>query len=55
MDIVATISQYGLGAVNVIDSEGRLEGIVTDGDLRRSFQRVGPRDFGICAIFGATI
>jgi arabinose-5-phosphate isomerase len=44
MDIVATISQYGLGAVNVIDSEGRLAGIVTDGDLRRSIQRMGPRD-----------
>ena len=45
MDIVATITQFGLGAVNVTDSEGRLAGIVTDGDLRRSLQRVGPRDF----------
>ena len=45
MDIVATITQYGLGAVNVVDAEGRLLGIVTDGDLRRSLQRVGPRDF----------
>lgn len=45
MDIVSTISQYGLGAVNVVDDEGKLMGIVTDGDLRRSLQRVGPRDF----------
>jgi len=45
MDIVATISQFALGAVNVVDNEGRLLGIVTDGDLRRSLQRVGPRDF----------
>lgn len=45
MDIVATITQYGLGAVNVISDEGQLLGIVTDGDLRRSLQRVGPRDF----------
>ena len=44
MDIVATISQFGLGAVNVIDSDGRLTGIITDGDLRRSIQRIGPRD-----------
>ncbi len=44
MDIVATISQYGLGAVNVIDGAGRLAGIITDGDLRRSLQRIGPRD-----------
>jgi arabinose-5-phosphate isomerase len=45
MDIVSTITQYGLGAVNVVDDEGKLMGIVTDGDLRRSLQRVGPRDF----------
>ena len=45
MDIVSTITQYGLGAVNVVDDEGKLLGIVTDGDLRRSLQRVGPRDF----------
>lgn len=45
MDIVATISQFGLGAVNVIrDGDGKLAGIITDGDLRRSIQRIGPRD-----------
>lgn len=44
MDVVSTISQYGLGAVNVVDNEGRLAGIITDGDLRRSLQRMGPRD-----------
>src|SRR5438067_9729609 len=35
MDIVATITQYGLGAVNVIEADGRLAGVITDGDLRR--------------------
>lgn len=45
MDVVATITQFGLGAVNVIDGEGRLAGIITDGDLRRSLQRIGARDF----------
>ena len=44
MDIVASISQYGLGAVNVVDEEGKLAGIITDGDLRRSLQRLGPHD-----------
>jgi arabinose-5-phosphate isomerase len=44
MDIVATITQYGLGAVSVIEADGRLAGIITDGDLRRSLQRIGPRD-----------
>jgi len=44
MDIVSAITNYGLGAVNVIDNEGRLAGIITDGDLRRSLQRIGTRD-----------
>src|SRR5215471_5520590 len=46
MDVVSSITQFGLGAVNVIDGEGRLAGIITDGDLRRSLQRMGAHDFG---------
>jgi arabinose-5-phosphate isomerase len=46
MDVVSTISQYGLGAVNVVDGQGCLAGVITDGDLRRSLQRIGPRDLG---------
>jgi arabinose-5-phosphate isomerase len=46
MDVVSSITQFGLGAVNVIDTEGRLKGIITDGDLRRSLQRLGAHDFG---------
>ena len=46
MDVVSTITQFGLGAVNVVDAGGRLAGIITDGDLRRSLQKLGPRDFG---------
>jgi arabinose-5-phosphate isomerase len=45
MDVVSTITQYGLGAVNVLDADGRLAGIITDGDLRRSLQKLGGRDF----------
>lgn len=41
IDIVAAITQFGLGAVNVIDGNGRLAGVVTDGDLRRAIQRLG--------------
>jgi arabinose-5-phosphate isomerase len=44
MEIVSAITHYGLGAVNVIDGDGRLTGIITDGDLRRSLQRIGPRE-----------
>jgi len=45
MDVVSTITQFGLGAVNVLDADGRLAGIITDGDLRRSLQKLGGHDF----------
>src|SRR5215475_8095859 len=41
MEIISTISHYGLGAVSVVDSDGKLAGVITDGDLRRSLQRLG--------------
>jgi arabinose-5-phosphate isomerase len=50
MEIVSAITQYGLGAVNVIDGDGRLTGIITDGDLRRSLQRIGPREVAFANI-----
>ncbi len=37
--ILQVISDKGLGAALVVDAEGRLEGIVTDGDLRRLMQK----------------
>lgn len=37
--VVQSISNGGLGAVNVIDESGHLTGIITDGDLRRAIQR----------------
>src|SRR3989449_1079166 len=50
MEIISTITHYGLGAVNVVDSEGRLAGIITDGDLRRSLQRISPADLAFANI-----
>jgi len=41
LDVVKAISQHSLGAVNVTDT-GRLIGIVTDGDLRRTIERTAP-------------
>jgi arabinose-5-phosphate isomerase len=38
LDVVKSISKFALGAVNVVDSEGKLIGIVTDGDLRRAIE-----------------
>ena len=41
LEVVKAISQHSLGAVNIVDGDGRLIGIVTDGDLRRTLERVG--------------
>lgn len=41
IDVVKAISKFALGAVNVVDVNGKLIGIVTDGDLRRTIERTG--------------
>jgi arabinose-5-phosphate isomerase len=50
MEIITTITHFGLGAVNVVDGKGRLEGIITDGDLRRSLQRLSSADLAFANI-----
>jgi arabinose-5-phosphate isomerase len=40
LEVIAAISRGGLGAVNVLDGEGHLAGIITDGDLRRALQKI---------------
>jgi arabinose-5-phosphate isomerase len=44
IEVVSAISQGGLGAVNVVDDLGQLVGIITDGDLRRSLQKIEFQD-----------
>ena len=44
-DVIYEISRQGLGMTTVVDAEGTLAGIVTDGDLRRLMQRAARRDF----------
>lgn len=44
LEVVQAIGRGGLGAVNVLDGDGRLAGIVTDGDVRRALQRVQLED-----------
>lgn len=39
LDVIKSISKYSLGAVNVVSSDGKLIGIVTDGDLRRTLEK----------------
>ncbi len=50
MDIVSAISHFGLGAVNVVDHDGRLAGLITDGDLRRSLQRINSAELAFANI-----
>ena len=45
VEVVAAISEYALGAVNVVSPSGALVGIVTDGDLRRTIEKTAPADF----------
>jgi arabinose-5-phosphate isomerase len=39
LEVVKAISKHSLGAVNVVDAEEKLVGIVTDGDLRRTIEK----------------
>jgi arabinose-5-phosphate isomerase len=40
IEVVRAISAGGLGAVNVVDAQAHLVGVITDGDLRRAIQRL---------------
>ena len=42
IDVVKALSKHALGAVNIVNGDGRLIGIVTDGDLRRTIERTEP-------------
>ena len=42
-DVIYEISKKKLGHTAVVDGEGRLAGVISDGDLRRFFQREGGR------------
>jgi arabinose-5-phosphate isomerase len=41
-DVIAEMTQKGLGMTTVVDAAGRLVGVITDGDLRRLHLRPGP-------------
>lgn len=45
LDVVRSISSHALGAVNVVDDDLTLIGIVTDGDLRRTIEKTPPETF----------
>lgn len=42
LGVVKALSKHTLGAVNVVDGEHKLLGIITDGDLRRTIEKTPP-------------
>ena len=46
LEVIKAISKHLLGAVNVVDSDGKLIGIVTDGDLRRTLEKTDGSSLG---------
>lgn len=45
LEIVKALSKYSLGAVNIVDEDKTLIGIITEGDLRRSIEKTTPEKF----------
>jgi arabinose-5-phosphate isomerase len=48
-EVIYEISRKGLGLATVLDDAGRLVGFISDGDLRRFFQREGNRALSLTA------
>lgn len=48
-EVIYEISRKGLGHATVVDHEDRLRGFISDGDLRRFFEREGNRALSLCA------
>ncbi len=44
LEVIEGISQGGLGAVNIVDEQNKLLGLITDGDLRRCVQKTKPTE-----------
>lgn len=40
LEVISAMTRSGLGGVNVVDPDGHLLGIITEGDLRRTIQKV---------------
>ena len=46
LNVVKELSRYALGALNVVDDNEFLLGIITEGDLRRAIEKTDPTNFG---------
>ena len=50
-DAIIELSKKGLGVVSVIDNKGKLEGVITDGDLRRLLEKgVNVYSLNVCEV-----
>lgn len=47
--VIYEISRKGMGLTTVVDEDGNLAGFISDGDLRRLFEREGNRALGLAA------
>lgn len=47
LEVLSAISQGGAGATTVVDEQGYLVGLITDGDLRRTLQRIDPTQLAV--------
>ncbi len=45
IEVLEVISQKGLGAVSVVNNKGKLLGIITDGDVRRTLKTITPQNW----------
>jgi arabinose-5-phosphate isomerase len=48
-DVIYEMSKKGLGVAAVVEADGRLAGFISDGDLRRFFQKEGNRALSMTA------
>ena len=48
-DVIYEMSKKGLGVTAVVEADGRMAGFISDGDLRRFFQKEGNRALGMSA------
>lgn len=49
-EVIYEISRKGMGHAAVVDEQGRLAGLISDGDLRRFFEREGNQALGLAAV-----
>lgn len=42
-EVIAKLAEYQAGAINIVDNDNKLVGLITDGDLKRSLVKYSPK------------